>query len=75
MEMHPCRYSGQVAAFGYDPKTEELRIRFHAGGTYAYKAVPQAVFMAFLHARSKGGFVNHAIKGHYDFERLEEEPE
>lgn len=68
MDMHACRDSGQIRAYGYEPKTETFRVQFVNGRTAEYKRVPYAVFMAFLHAESKGSFLHRDIKGKYDFE-------
>lgn len=54
--------STSIAAAGYEPRGEILRIRFVGGGTYDYLEVPAAVFAAFEAAGSKGRFVNAVVK-------------
>lgn len=72
MDMHDCS-SSLIAAYGYEPKTEQMDIRFHKGGTYRYSNVPQEVFEGFLQADSKGRYFLAEIKpngGKYPWEKL-----
>lgn len=67
--MHPVS-SSSIAAAGYDPGSQTLRLRFVHGSAYDYQPVPAAIFQAFLAAPSKGRFVNWRIKPRYKCARL-----
>ena len=60
--------SSNVAAVGYDARSQELLVRFHhASRNYAYRGVPLSLYEDFLRAPSKGQFLAWAIKGHYPY--------
>jgi hypothetical protein len=65
-QMQPVE-SSWVAAIGYDKGTEEVFIALIAGGTYAYRPVPPAVWRGFEAAESKGTFVNDVLKRGYAY--------
>lgn len=69
MQMFDCE-STLIAQYGYDPKTREMRINFHKGGTYSYADVPQEAFEEFLRAPSKGKHFLAHIKGAYAYEKI-----
>jgi hypothetical protein len=62
--------SSWVAAIGYDEEREETHVELIEGGLYAYLGVPQAVWLAFAAAESKGTFVNEALKPGYRCRQL-----
>jgi hypothetical protein len=60
--------SSNVAAVGYDARSQELLVRFHyASRTYAYSGVALSVYDDFLRAPSKGQFLAWAVKNHYPY--------
>jgi hypothetical protein len=63
-------HSTSIAAAGYDPDAQMLRVRFIGGGTYDYLDVPADVFRRLLDAPSKGRFVNWHVKPRYRCKRL-----
>jgi hypothetical protein len=69
MQMHPCQ-SSQIAAYGYEQKTGEMRVEFRDGTRWRYRNVPLAVFEGFLRTSSKGGYLNREIKEKFEGERL-----
>jgi hypothetical protein len=54
--------SSNIAAIGYSPNYQVLKVDFLKGNSYRYFDVPPLVFQAFLEAPSKGGFLNSVIK-------------
>lgn len=62
--------SSNVAAIAYDPDASELYVRFHSGAEYVYLAVPASVYDGFMEAPSKGRYLNDAIKGKYEYNKL-----
>lgn len=75
MEMISCQ-SSRVKAYGYDPETKNLQIDWadkkngQPGGSGNFKNVPPEVFEAMQKAESVGRFINLAIKGQFDYEKL-----
>ena len=69
-EMHYVD-SSNVEAIGYDPSTQELHVLFlKSGATYVYYNVEEWVFQEFLHADSKGTYLNTKIKPSYQYAKL-----
>lgn len=66
--------SSNVKAVWYDPDKEQLLISFQPSGQrerrYAYGGVPMRVFVAFLHAPSKGAFVWSYIRRNYAYTEI-----
>jgi len=63
--------SSNVAAIGYDIRSQDLYVRFyHASRIYVYSGVPLSVYEDFLRAPSKGQFLAWMIKGHYPYSRV-----
>jgi len=54
----------------YDAGSATLRIIFTSGLVYDYKNVPQTVFNEMKASGAKGIYLNHHIKGKYDFEKV-----
>jgi len=73
----PCK-SDQVAAFGYDPQSRMLGVKFHGRGdevsTYHYFDVPQETVDAMAGAESVGRFIKTKIRGCFRYERQPDEP-
>jgi hypothetical protein len=59
-----------IDLFNYDHRTATLRIVFRSGNVYAYKSVPEEIYVQFKQADSKGKYFNQAIRNHYTFEQL-----
>ena len=62
--------SSNLAAVGYDPPTETLRVEFLNGSLYEYKAVPQGVYDELMAAPSHGSYFNRFIRNSYAYERI-----
>ncbi len=62
--------SSVVAAIKYDAINAVLRVRYVSGVVYDYKNVPEEVYAAMKAAFSKGEFLNHHIKGKYEYEMV-----
>ena len=62
--------SGAIRSVGYDETSRELEIEFR-NGTYRYFPVPRQVFEAMLLSESVGAFVEHRVKGHFIYRRIE----
>ncbi len=68
IDMTATPFSSQVAAIGYNPEHQTLRVRFVSGGEWDYHRVPQAVAEEFASTKSKGKFLGSLIKGVYHCE-------
>ena len=62
--------SSVVAAMKYEPDHELLRIIYVSGDVYEYKHVPEKVYKEMKASGSKGAYLNHFIKGVYEFEKM-----
>lgn len=57
--------SSAVEKVSYDPKTNDLTIKFRNNNKkYVYPDVPEEVFAEFMESPSKGRYVNKVIKGY-----------
>lgn len=63
--------SSTLAAVGYDESRDLLQLEFRGGALYCYFAVPAAVHQSLLAAGSKGSYFNQAIRGRYQFVRVD----
>lgn len=63
--------SSNIAAIGYNSNEMTLFVRFHSGALYRYDGVPQADWVAFNAADSKGQHLNKSIKPRYKATLLE----
>jgi hypothetical protein len=54
----------------YDRDTATLRVIFVSGLIYDYKNVPEEVYEAMKTSFSKGIYLNKHIKGHYEYEKV-----
>jgi hypothetical protein len=57
--------SSAIAAVGYDPARQRMKILFAQGHIYDFCRVPPTVFEEFLGAGSKGTYYNRCIKDRY----------
>ena len=57
--------SSWIESISYDADTQVLTVSLDNGNDYDYKAVPPAVYDAFLKAPSKGSFFRIAIRERY----------
>lgn len=71
MEMQEVQ-SSNVAAVGSDG--EDLMVRFRNGGTYRYKGAGPKLEEC-IQAESVGRFINSDLRGKFDSERVEAEPD
>jgi hypothetical protein len=63
--------SDNLAAIGYDPETQTLRIRFQSGSSYDYHDVPEHVHGALMKSESKNQFFQQEIVGKmYRYEKV-----
>lgn len=57
--------SSAIAAIGYEPETQRMRVRFATGRSYDFCRVPRDVYERFMQSSSKGTFYNDRIRGRY----------
>ena len=62
--------STNVAAVGYDPKTQTLEVEFLSGSVYQYYGVPDHLHDNMMRAASKGKYLNAYIKDRYPYSRV-----
>ena len=62
--------STTFSSLGYDPVRELLEAEFLHGGVYRYYHVPEAVWMNFLAAESKGGYFARHIRDRYAYRKV-----
>jgi len=63
--------SKNIKAVGYNANTRTLRIQFKQGTFYDYFGVPPEIFQQLMVAVSKGTFFGLAIKGKFEFNKIE----
>lgn len=66
--------SSSIAAIGYARFSRVLEVEFRHGGVYQYLEVPAEEHEAVMRAVSKGEYVNHAIKGCYEYRKVFDRP-
>ena len=59
------RPSTAIISHEYNEKTQTLTITYVGGKSYNYFGITKTVFEDYIHADSKGAFVNSSIKPHY----------
>ena len=61
--------SSNLHSIGYDPKKQELYVRFQGDGPrlYLYKDVPEVVWQHFQRADSKGTFLRKIVLPYFKF--------
>ena len=59
----------RTKAAGWDPISQELRIKFRNGSRYVYYGVPGYVWDEFKTSPSPGHYMNEAIVGFYEYEQ------
>jgi hypothetical protein len=64
MELIPLD-SSNLAAAGYDPATQVLRVQFKNGSIYDYSQVPPDIANGLFSADSAGQYLHQRIKGKY----------
>ena len=62
--------SSNIAEVGYDPKLQDLWIKFHDGGTYVFENVPPAEYRALVNASSVGGYFHRSIQHSYSWRKV-----
>lgn len=62
--------SSNIKAIGYSLAARVLQVEFLSGSRYRYFAVEPEVFERFVHAPSKGQFLNREIKKSYEYRQL-----
>jgi hypothetical protein len=62
--------SSNVASIGYDSSTLTLEVEFVDGALYQYFDVSEPVYLEFMRAESKGGFLHAYIKNNYRYVKL-----
>jgi hypothetical protein len=67
--MHPVE-SSFIAEAGYDEASARMYVHLTDGRRYIYFMVPRQVFVDFLAAESRGGFLNTVIKPRYRAEQV-----
>lgn len=71
MNFIPVKDSSNIEAYGYDPKTQELGVKFQSGRQYVYSNVPHSAWTAFQAATSKGKHHEARIKPAFVGARVE----
>lgn len=61
--------SSSISHVGYEPSTQELRIRFVHGGEYLYRGVTESEHAALMAAPSVGQYFHAHIKPHHTGEK------
>lgn len=64
MQMHSVK-SSTIVSIGYDADTHQLRVGFRNAKPCHFCHVPEAMFQAFLNARSKNRFFKRHILGEF----------
>lgn len=62
--------SSNLASAGYDEASQTLEVEFSNGTIYQYYNVGSALYEQFMHAPSKGQFLNVYIKNGYPYSRV-----
>jgi KTSC domain len=62
--------SSSLAAVGYDPVTQALKIQFISGESYLYELVPQEIYEGLLASASQGSYYSDKIRGQYRSQKL-----
>jgi hypothetical protein len=64
--------SSNVAAIGYDPKKQELYVKFQGDGArlYKYLKVPSLVWEHMQRAQSKGTFLRQILVPYFQFTQI-----
>lgn len=63
--------SKNLLSVGYNANTRTMRIEFKQGTFYDYFNVPPEVFQQVMSAPSKGKLFHSAIRGKYEFLKIE----
>lgn len=72
MQREPVN-SISISSAAYAPDVQTLEVEFlHSGAVYAYFAVPEDLYRAFLASRSKGRFFNRRIRNVYPCVKVRE---
>jgi KTSC domain len=64
--------SRSITSIGFHAKLRVLEIEFRSGALYRYFSVPHSIFEGMQKAESKGRYFSQSIRGHFDFQRLED---
>ena len=62
--------SSNIAAVGYDPDKQRLRVQFRDGALWEYEQVAQALYEGLMSADSKNGYFRAHIRGKKPASRL-----
>ena len=65
--------SSSLVSVGFAKQARILEIEFRSGAIYRYLGVPPTVFEEMKKAESKGRYFTQAIRGKYEFRRIETE--
>lgn len=68
-EMIPVK-SSNLAGIAYEPQQQVLTVWFLNGTIYNYYDVPNAVWVSFQNADSKGKYLAANIKNRFSYERV-----
>jgi len=63
--------SSLIAALSYEQETGRLVVEFHGGATYVYWPVTHDVVRALMDSESMGRFFNRAIRGRFEYCRVD----
>jgi lysyl-tRNA synthetase class 2 len=65
--------SSVIRYFNYDAGSARLLVVFQTGRKYLYHDVPERVVSGMRRAFSKGEYFNEHVRGHFPYERIDEE--
>ncbi len=68
--MHTSK-SSQIEAFGHDPATSTLRVKFRSGQTYEYSEVSEEKFDEMKASDSHGKFLASRVKPYHTAIKVE----
>lgn len=66
MKMNKVSDSSAIAAHGYDPGNQKMRVQFVNGGTYEYEGISPEKYAAFTGAKSMGSFHHRKIRPYHE---------
>ncbi len=59
-----------IETYEYFSEKELLRVKYRSGMVYDYKKVPPEIAKALSIAGSKGRYLNHYVKGKFEYQRI-----
>lgn len=73
-DMREAKNSSNLQAYGYDPDSNILRVKYLTGKTYDYHNVPPKMYDTMLESHSVGSYIGRIIKPGCICKPVEDEP-